>query len=94
MKEHSIWKYELAVTDVQNISIPIGAKILTVQVQNGLPCLWVLVDPKADKEMRCFEIFGTGTPVLSDMGTSREYISTFQIRQGNLIFHVFENTGL
>ena len=92
--EQRIWKYKLEGTDGQNISMPKGADILTVQVQDGLPFLWALVDPKAETEIRFIEIFGTGNPILSDMGTSRKYISTFQMREGRLVFHVFEYTGV
>ena len=74
--------------------MPKDAEILTVQTQNGKPCLWALVDPKAETEIRVIEIFGTGHPVLSDMGTSRKYISTFQMQEGRLVFHVFEYTGV
>ncbi len=74
--------------------MPIGAKILTVQTQNDIPCLWALVDPQAETEGRNIEIFGTGHPVLSDLGTAREYIGTFQMHNGTLVFHVFEYTGV
>jgi len=94
MKEQRIYKYELEVMDNQNLRLPIGAKILTVQSQNGKPCLWALVDISAETEVRHIEIFGTGHPVLSDMGTSREYISTFQMHGGQLVFHAFEYTGV
>jgi hypothetical protein len=93
MKEQTIWKYKLDIIGCRNISMPIGAEILTVQVQDGGPCLWALVDPKAETEIRTIEMFGTGHPVLSDMGTSRKYISTFQMHGGELVFHVFEYTG-
>ena len=92
--EQRIWKYQLKLTDGQNISMPKGAEILTVQVQDGSPCLWALVDPKAETEARFIEIFGTGSPILSDMGVSREYISTFQMREGSFVFHAFEYTGV
>ena len=92
--EQRIWKYQLEVTDGQNISMPKGAEILTVQVQDGSPCLWALVDPKAETEIRFIEIFGTGNPVLSDIGASRKYISTFQMLEGRLVLHAFEYTGV
>lgn len=91
--EQRIWKYQLKVTDWQNISMPQDAEILTVQVQNGIPCLWALVNPEAETEIRCIEIFGTGNQILSGMGASRKYISTFQIPEAGLVFHVFEYTG-
>ena len=38
----SIWKQYLKVQDVQKILLPKGAKILCVQVQKGIPCLWFI----------------------------------------------------
>jgi hypothetical protein len=44
--------------------------------------------PDAIKKNRRIEIIGTGNPVpIGDL----KYISTFQIMDGSLIFHVFEN---
>lgn len=94
MREQRIYKYELQVTGNQNIMLPIGSKILTVQNQNEKACLWALVDPNNETEGRHIEIFGTGHPVLSDMGTDRVYISTFQMHGGQLVFHAFEYTGV
>ena len=88
--EKRIWKYQLEVVDVQNISMPKGAEILTIQVQYGEPCLWALVDPKEEVEKRTIEIFGTGNPILVDM-EMRKYITTFNLLDGGLVFHVFEN---
>lgn len=52
MREQRIYKYELQVTDNQNIMLPIGSKILTVQNQNEKACLWALVDPNNETEGR------------------------------------------
>ena len=92
--EKTIWKYELEITDNQNILMPISAEILTVQMQDGTPCLWALVNPKAETESRFLEIFGTGHPVSCDLGSARKYISTLQMSNGELVFHVFEYTGV
>lgn len=90
----TIWKFPIEVADVQKILMPVGAKVLTVQEQNSIPCIWALVDPEADREIRFFEMFGTGHPILYSAGVSREYISTFQVRDDSLVFHVFEYTGV
>ena len=90
----TIWKFELETTDKQTLKMPVGAKILTVQTQNEKPCLWALVDPNAEKEDRFIEVFGTGHPIGCDMGVDRKYISTYQLRGGSLVFHVFEYTGV
>lgn len=75
---------------IQSILMPKGAEILTVQTQNGIPCIWALVDIEAEKEPRVFDIFGTGHPVTFDMGVERKYINTFQLKGGALVFHLFE----
>lgn len=82
----TIWKYNLAVTDLQMIEIPEDFEILSVQLQFGVPCLWVLVDPDTDKINRLFEIIGTGNPIGNE---KRTFIDTFQTASGELVFHVF-----
>ena len=82
----TIWKYDLRLVDVQNVRLPVAAKILAVQVQRGVPRLWALVDPGAPEENRRIAIRGTGHPI--DM--AGEYIGTFQVEGGALVFHVFE----
>ena len=53
-----IYKYRIEVTDDQNIEMPVGAKILTVQTQNGVPCIWAMVDPNAEKERVHIRVHG------------------------------------
>ena len=88
----TIWKFELETTGRQEIEMPIDAEILTAQTKYETLCLWALVDPTAKKEIRVFEVFGTGHPVYHDMGVSRNYIDSYQLNGGSLVFHVFENT--
>ena len=74
--------------------MPKGAEILTAQIQDDNLCLWALVNPKVRTEIRVIEIFGTGNPISSYARINRKYISTFQIQEGNLVFHVFEDMGV
>jgi hypothetical protein len=85
-----IWKWTLDLSDVQPVIIPKGAKLLSVQMQGDTPQLWVLCDEKADKERRHIAIYGTGTPLPDEPG---EFISTFQLHGGALVFHAFEVFG-
>lgn len=84
----SIWKFQLSVTDIQSLYIPADAKILSVQVQHGEPCVWALVDTDKRDESRVLRTFGTGHPI----GTSDNlvFIGTYQLHGGGLVFHVFE----
>lgn len=86
----TIYKYPFSVTDEFSLTLPVGARVLCVQTQNDLPCLWAIVDPDAAKEERTFFVRGTGHP-LGDVG---RYIGTFQMRGGSLVFHVFEGKEL
>lgn len=82
-----IWKFLLEIDDVQNVTMPAGARILTAQLQGEALCLWALCDEQAPKVKRAIRIYGTGHPLPLNPG---EYIATFQLNHGALIFHVFE----
>lgn len=81
------WKFPLELTDLQVVKMPNGARILTVQVQHDVPCLWALVDPEKTLVNRRIRIWATGQPILEDFGV---YLGTIQLRDGSLVFHVCE----
>jgi hypothetical protein len=85
----TIYKYKIETRDRQHISMPKGAEILTIQVQHGEPHIWVLVETNGGEVMRTIDVFGTGNPIYDPDG-SRRYIGTYQLYDGELIFHVFE----
>ncbi len=93
--DKTIFKFELETTGMQKVVMPIDAEILTVQVQNDVPCLWALVDAHNGgvTEERSIEIFGTGNPVPQGMGVDRKYLATYQLRGGDFVGHVFERTN-
>lgn len=81
-----VWKYHLP-TSITDLRLPVGAEILSAQVQNDTVYLWVMVDPLAPKEYRTFEMIGTGQAL--EEGT-RTFIDTVQMADGFLVFHIFE----
>lgn len=83
----AVWKWNLAVTDVQKLDIPVRAKLLCVQIQNGTPRLWALVNPDAPTETRNIITLGTGLRVDCLPG---KYVGTYQLKGGVLVFHVFD----
>lgn len=87
-----IFKYQLETKDIQEIEMPKYAEILCIQTQNETPCIWALVEPNAPKTKRVFEIFGTGYIVPDKR--NRKYIGTYQLLDGNLVFHCFELLSL
>lgn len=88
---HSIYKYPVRVTDINKVEMPKGAKVLSVQMQRGVPCIWALVDPAAEMETRMFFMFGTGHPV--EYAEGLRFIGTFQLVDRELVFHLFEPVG-
>lgn len=85
----TIYKFRIPkITDDFGIEMPFGAKILTVQTQHELPCIWAIVDTENGNEMRNFKLYGTGHPIETSL--FHTYIGTFQLRGGDLVFHLFE----
>lgn len=82
-----VFKYRLALTDFQSVAMPPG-RILSVQLQRGIPCLWALVDPSTPLVRRSFRIHGSGHEI--EGADDLRYIGTVQLTEGALVFHVFE----
>lgn len=98
---HTIYKYELEVTDEQYIEIPKFAKVLCIQVQNtgieAVPCIWVEVDSAQILERTRIRMYGTGHPMDEYSRYNRSepiYLGTFQLEELHLVFHVYNTTGL
>lgn len=45
-RRSAIWKYAVEVKDEFDVDMPAGGRVLSVQVQDGTPCVWVLVEPE------------------------------------------------
>ena len=87
----TIWKFVLNPNKVF-IEMPANAEILIAKEQKDDICVWALVDldSTAEKETRCFEVFGTGHVIKEDIGIKRKYIGTASMQESCLILHVFE----
>lgn len=88
----TVWKFPLRVEDEQYIEPPANAHLLCVQWQGVQPCIWALVDPTNPVERRKILITGTGHE-REDLAGYVNYIGTFQMSGGMLVFHVFEDTS-
>jgi hypothetical protein len=85
----TIYKYPVPIDDDFELDLPVGARLLCVDTQRGVPNLWALVDmdPGLGSETRRFRLAGTGHP-LDDRPL--DYVGTFQLHRGSLVFHLFE----
>ena len=80
-----IYKYELEINDINPITMPLGAEILTVQPQHNIICLWVKCNPTAPQVTRKIAIHGTGNTCEEDNGI---YIGTAFLDY--FVWHVFD----
>jgi len=86
----TVWKYEVPAEDYFELSLPFNAKPLTVQTQHERPQMWVLLNKDETIYVnRRFRVAGTGHSISEPM-ESLQYIGTFQLHAGKLIFHIFE----
>lgn len=82
----AVWKFPLQLAERQVIEMPVGAKLLTVQIQHDIPCIWALVDPAAPTTPLDIRTLGTGQAFDAE---DFKYIGTYQIHGGGFVFHVF-----
>lgn len=72
------------------ISIPIGAELLSVQIQNNKLVAWALVDTDVEiMEYKTFRVVTTGLEISSNSLDDYEFFTTVQTHNG-LVFHVFK----
>ena len=82
----TIWKYQLRVSDRQQVIMPVGATILSAHLQYGSVCLWAMVDEDLkESQERNIEIIGTGNPIPRG---DRRFIGT--VIASPFVWHVFE----
>lgn len=85
-----IYKYPIALESQQRVKMPAEAQILTLQMQNGQPCIWALVDENASLVPRTICTYGTGRQMPTEKAEIGHYIGTYQLEAGALVFHVFD----
>jgi hypothetical protein len=86
---NSVFKYEVPIEDRFKLMLPKHAKILSFQAQHERPQIWALVDPEEEAMEREFRLAGTGHPI-DERDVNLYYIGTCQMRDGGLVWHLFE----
>lgn len=86
-----IWKYKISNRCSLTVSLPKYSKILSLQMQNNEPHMWIMVDEEHLENLveREFHIIPTG---VSFDYKELLYIDTFQI--DDLVFHLFEKVDI
>ncbi len=83
-----IYKYPVSLADSFNVFLPTDAQVLTVQVQYDKPQMWVLLAPEEMTVSREFCLIDTSRDIPD--ADNLQYIGTFQLQGGALVFHLFE----
>jgi hypothetical protein len=89
--EHSvIYKYPIpfVIGRAIPVTMPRGAKILSVQVQGETLCLWAMVDPSLPTETETIRIIATGEPIDPTLAVMIDHLATIQ--SGPYVWHVFK----
>jgi hypothetical protein len=93
-----VYKYPVELKDEFTVALPRYCQILTVQVQEGKPFIWVKHTMDTTQIiLRKFRLAGTGHPIDELESSNRqmikgarcrwEYVGTFQLQI--LVFHLF-----
>jgi len=77
-----IWKYSVPFGDEITIPLPGASEPLAVQMQDGVPMLWVKVATGIEPRPHIFRWVATGQTV-----TGGSYVGTLQ--DEGLVFHLF-----
>jgi hypothetical protein len=85
----TIHKYTLDVAPRVSIPMPLGARILSVQVQENELRVWALVDPSQKLCTQIFQVCRTGGPV--DTHPGYRFIDTVQLNWA--VWHIFHREG-
>lgn len=70
--------------------LPDGAEFLHVEQQKEYVQMWWMLDPKASKFARQFRIVATGEEFDAE---GLEFLGTFFVDGGSLVFHLFQMTA-
>ncbi len=81
-----IYKYPLRICGYQEMEIPLKAAFLTLQIQNGIPCMWFAVNTAAPTFTLKIHTIGTGQEFPKIFGWDK-YAGTYQ--DGDFVWHVF-----
>ena len=95
----TVWKYSITNMDGTTIHVPyyedkkFNEQVLFCDVQNGVPCLWALVD--TERQERAIRVLVVGTGHNADVVIDRglRHVGSFMLLGGRFVGHVFVSEG-
>jgi hypothetical protein len=83
----TIYKYHFRIADRTIVAMPQGARILSVQIQNGVPTIWAMVVTESKMEERVLRCYGTGHEI-DTFAIQGTHLATIQ--HLGFVWHIFE----
>ncbi len=86
-----VFKYELPLTHGRHVvSVPWGAKILSVNSQCGRLMAWALVSPDHEPVERTFFVAMTGSEIPPGVTAATPFVDTVLFDAGEFVLHVWD----
>jgi len=86
----TIYKFQITLNDKTTVRVPKNAKLLSAQVQHGIPCVWVMLNTDEEKVDRHLYLATTGNPMPYLKYDEWIFVDTFMMYDGALVVHLFE----
>lgn len=83
-----VWKFALQVQAEQQIHMPRGARLLSVHLQHGDPCIWAEVNPANPAVPVTIHMRGTGHRT-DNMPSRAQFLGTVLMLGDSLVWHVW-----
>ena len=99
----AIYKYQLVtVSDLvagdnfYEVEMPVGARVINIDIQRETVCLWAIVDPEEmEKETRKFYSVGTGWVMPDEtFDETKGFIGTLLVWNGSFVYHFWEDCSV
>jgi len=95
----TIYKYPITNLDGVTLHVPycgdltFDKQVLHCDVQNGVPCIWALVDNEEKQRPIRVQVYGTGYDVSEAITRGLMHIGSFLLLNGDLVVHAFAEKG-
>lgn len=95
----TIYKYQITNLDGVTLHVPycgdltFDKQVLHCDVQNGVPCIWALVDNEQEQRAIRVVTYGTGHDVSEAITRGLKHIGSFMLLGGGFVGHAFAERG-
>ncbi|MGV7002537.1 DUF7352 domain-containing protein [Priestia megaterium] len=86
---YSVWKFPLVADHSQQLDLPLGSKVLSVESQGDDIVIYALVNTEqTEKEVKEIRAYGTGHDIPNDI-IEYTFLGTTKLYNDSMVFHIF-----